>query len=431
MKIGLLILASTAIVTGVASAQGLSEGVFICHHPPGIWYSTDITSYCGYCTLTNCEDQNPTCPDDATQWVWFIVSNFWQTQSFNAIEYGISYGGAQYTVTSFGVCAPAPFMTIEYPAAGSWPQDGSAIAIALSSTPDWSGTFVPTSWIAGYHYPGYAAGQITLVPSPATQFMGWLSNGEMYRPAYVGALGVGGVAGTAVCSRPAEIRACCLPNYGGCEDLSEAECLVVAGTWQSVDVLCASEPCPTPPPSWACCLPDYGPCVMVTEADCLEQQGTWLADVECASEPCATPPVWACCLPDYSGCADVATLAECDLLGGQWFEGQLCAADPCPTAPVHACCLADYVCQDLTESDCTAQQGTWLADSLCVDNPCPQPPLGACCTNGGTTCTVTTEADCLAAQGLWYAEDDCAEPVPCIITGVTPDTWGEVKNLYR
>ena len=102
----LLLPACIGVTAGPALAQDLGDGVFILHQPPGIWHSDDITDYCGHCTLTNCEDQNPTFPDDdQSDWVWYIVSNFWQTQSFNAIEYGITYGGAQFAAQASGICA--------------------------------------------------------------------------------------------------------------------------------------------------------------------------------------------------------------------------------------------------------------------------------------------------------------------------------------
>jgi hypothetical protein len=428
MKRVLLALALVGMTAGAAMAQGVGDGVFILHHPPGLVYTTDILDYCPLAGLSDCAGQNPQVPDDAHA-VWYIISNFWQTQSFNAVEYGIHFTG-QYAPQHAGVCAPAPFLTIEYPAAGSWPADGSAIAIALSAAPDWSGTFVPTGWISGYHYAGYTAGLVELVPSPSTGFIGWLSGGNMYHPAEVGALGVG-MPGIPVCSEPPEMWACCLPNYGPCVEVTSEECTAQGGVWHE-GVLCAARPCPEPPPEAACCLPDYGPCVFVTEAACLAQGGEWHDGFTCANYDCPTPPPeYACCLPDYAGCVDLASQAECDALGGLYIPFQFCINEPCPTPPVWACCLADFTCQDLTADACAAAGGTWMQDVLCAADPCPHPPTAACCTDCGNTCTELTEAGCAEIGGIWMPDFPSCTPNPCVVTPAAPDSWGSIKGIYR
>ena len=468
MKRVLLALALVGMTAGAAMAQDptdLSDGVFICHHPPGLMYTSDPFDYCGALGLTTCDGQNNMIPDDAGA-VWFIVSNFWEPKTFNAVEYGISYGGTQFALLGVGVCAPAPFLTIEYPAAGDWGTDGSAISIALSSEPYWNGTMVATSWIAGYHYSYNAPGMLSLIPSPLTHFIGWLSAGTMYTPVGIGSMGLG-MAGGYACSEPPEtwacclpnygpcvdmvaadceaagggwmvgaicadmpcpeppLGACCLPNYGPCQDLAERDCIAVGGEWHA-GVLCADFQCPTPPPVWACCFAD-GSCQDLTEAECGAAGGTWYMDVLCAADPCPQP--MACCLPNYAGCQDVYSQGECDALMGVLYPDFICADNPCPTPPVAACCFADYTCQDLTEADCLAGGGVWYPGVLCAAEPCPVPPVWACCMPD-CSCIMLTEAECMAQGGEWHVDVDCASE-PCAVTPTAPDSWGQIKSIYR
>lgn len=142
------------------------------------------------------------------------------------------------------------------------------------------------------------------------------------------------------------------------------------------------------------------------------------------------PPLGACCLPDYGPCEDLSE-ADCAAAGGEWHGDVLCANYECPTAPpVWACCLPDYTCQDLTEAECVAGGGVLYPNVLCASNPCPLPPVWACCLPD-CSCVMLTEVDCIGQGGIWYADDDCADPTPCGMTPVAPDSWGEIKSVYR
>jgi len=280
-------------VGSVAAQPGdLTGGVFICHAAPGI-VETDPPYYCENFALANCDDQNTMIPsDDFAARAWYIVSNFYEAKMFNAIEYGISYGGTQYAPIFAAVCAPSPFLTIEYPTTGAWPADGSAIAIALIGHDTyWQGTMVTTGYIAGYHYSYSSPGTIRLVSSPQTGFIGWASDymhpSITFPPTCIGSMGFD-MPGVTCCSQPPPFMACCLPDYSCMDVASETLCESLRGTLYP-NALCQDDPCPQPPAA-ACCLPDCT-CIMATEAECLAQGGVWHPEHHCEdSNPCGLTP---------------------------------------------------------------------------------------------------------------------------------------------
>jgi len=423
MKRVLLALALVGMTAGAAWAQ-IGDGAFILHHPPGLVYTSDVLDYCPLLGAVTCETQNPTLGSAGTDGeVWYIVSNFWGTAHFNACEYGIQYVGDDYLMEHFGTCAPSPFLTIEYPAAGSWPLPGSAIAIALTTTPNWEGTMVTSGWFAGYNYSD--TGSITLVPSPLTGFIGWLSDGIMYTAAHVGVLGLGH-PGVAVCSeQPVTPYACCIETYT-CVMMPVEDCVAQGGVPHDGVVCDNFEPCGQPPVPGACCF-GYE-CQVIFQADCEGQGGTWIGG-DCGPDTCGHPPVFACCLADYS-CINMETEAECMAAQGTWYGDQNCDTFICPRPPEWACCVG-FDCSMLTADACTLAGGVWNEGIACEGTiPCGA-PLGACCFGCTGECQVLTEADCLAQSGTFFADDNCDEPSPCILTPAAPDSWGTIKNIYR
>ena len=291
--------ASAEKPAGTAALQNefdLTEGVLICHHPAGLTFTTD-TDFCAVQNIATCEEQNTQIPAGDVPFVWYIVSAFESTKQFNAVEYGINYNGTAYGGAQAGVCAPAAFLTIEYPAAGSWPQDGSAIAIALSTMPNWTGTFVPTSFLWGYHYSYQAPGEISLVPSPLTANIGWVSSAEgepgvPFPAKCAGSIGFD-MAGDQCCPQGIPTFACCLGD-NSCVVLSTEECTEAGGTSMTEFPDCTTNPCPI---LWGCCVGQD--CFMLTAEDCAELGGDFHLGEICINEGgtlnCISPadnPTW-------------------------------------------------------------------------------------------------------------------------------------------
>jgi len=273
----------------------LTGGVFICHHPPGLVYTDGL---CAGLTFTSADDQNTMIPEsDVAAYAWYIISGFTGPKRFKAVEYGIDYDPTAYIPVGAGVCAPSPFLTIEYPEAGAWPADGSSISIALT-TGDialfWRGTFITTGYIGGYHYTGTPDGLVELVPSPLTQFIGWLSgsgSSATYVPACVGAIGLD-VPGEECTPVGEETFACCMGD-GSCQVLTAAACATAGGTTMA-ETSCVPNPCPV---IGGCCV--YPNCFMVTEAECASFPGSWHPGETCVEDGgqlvCNTPtddPTW-------------------------------------------------------------------------------------------------------------------------------------------
>jgi len=259
--------------------------------------------------MTDCPGQvNTITSSDALQWVWYIISNFYESKSFTGVEYGIQYDPTLYLYAAAGLCTPSPALTIEYPATGSWPDAGSAIAITLTGTPIWNGTMLTSGYIRGYHYVGSDPTTITLMPSPQTSGMGWLlEDGRKYWPECVGVLGI---------------------------DMDGQACCSVA-----------------PPEPQACCLPD-GRCIVVLADDCTAQGGVVYPDPTCDGVVCPQPP-HACCFPD-GHCEDLLAV-DCQAAGGVVYP-ELCATTVCPQPPEpQACCFPDGSCVDLLAPDCEAR----------------------------------------------------------------------------
>jgi hypothetical protein len=396
------------MATGAAMADplDLTGGVFILHAPAGLAYSVDAPAdgWCGSVWMTDCAGQINTMPgSDGAEWVWYILSNFYETKTFKAVEYGILYDPTLYLYAAGGLCTPSAGLTIEYPATGSWPQAGSGISIALTGEPYWSGTMLPTGYIYGWHYTYFDPTTITLGPMPASGSIGWLSpNLTTYHPACVGVLGID-MAGVACCSEaPPEPQACCFPD-GHCADLFAADCEAQGGV--VYPDLCAVTLCPQPPQ--ACCFPD-GSCQDLLPADCVAQGGVVYPDL-CATTVCPQPPEpQACCFPDGS-CVDLLA-PDCEAQGGVVFP-LMCAETVCPQPPEpQACCLPDGRCIVVLPDDCTAQGGVVYPDLTCDTVVCPQPEPHACCFEDGSCLNLLAQAECEGMGGVWYPTVNCETP---------------------
>jgi len=267
-----------------------------------------------------CEDQVNEFPcSNAASYVWYILSQFYEVKTFNAIEMGITYDPNVWLAAQGGVCCPGPFLTIEYPAAGAWPGDGTAVAASATGV-DWSGDCVVTHWLSGYAYCdpyGPGTGMINLMPNPQTSFIGWVSMTGSYVPDCIGSMGIG-QPGQWCCSELPQAMACCMPD-GSCVDVFVAdECVAMGGVLYPDP--CAMTDCPQPPDPEACCFPD-GSCQMLLEDACVAAGGTFYAGEDCATFQCPVE-LMACCMPDGS-CVDVLSQTECDGMGGVLYP------DPC------------------------------------------------------------------------------------------------------
>jgi hypothetical protein len=458
---------------GAASADefDLTGGVLICHAPPGLVYTVDAQDQCGIFSMVDCclDQVNQMDCSSTAPYIWYIVSQFFESKTFGQIEIGISYDPAAYIAIASGICwPPTGGLVTEYPSEGAWPSDGSAIAAAVSAD-EWSGDCVATHWIAGYAYCepyGPGIGIINLVPSPQTSFIGWGSMSGLFAPACIGALGIG-QPGVYCCSEPPPMYACCLPD-GSCVDVFRVEECDALGGIMYPDV-CALTDCPQPPEPFACCLPD-GSCVdVLAVGECDALGGIAYPDV-CAQTDCPQPQLFACCLPDGS-CVDVMDVGACDALGGILYP-DVCALTDCPQPPEpFACCLEDGSCVDvIAVGECDALGGVAYPE-VCALTDCPQPPAEfACCfeldeacymmteadclagggtwndgmvcsTAGGTfdcpmwrvcceaeVCTITTEAECM---GVWHMDWLSCDPNPCEVTPSDDPSWGTIKAMYR
>ena len=225
----------------------LTGGVFILHSPPDFQLSCEFQQD-DPCHPDNwettCENQVNSC--ESSDWcpvLFYILSNFYEPKAFAGVEYGIEYDPAQFAPLSGPVCAPTGFLTIEYPETGSWPQSGSAIAIALTGEPYWSGEMTTTGLVLGYHYSYMDPTTVTLIPSPLTHFIGWCSpDNRLCSPDCVGVMGID-TPGVPCCSTAPDVPfACC---FGAdCRMLARAECEAQGGEFHS-GISCEANPCAT------------------------------------------------------------------------------------------------------------------------------------------------------------------------------------------
>jgi hypothetical protein len=461
----LMVLLATGLPATVpADTHDLTGGVLICHAPPQPYTpgEVDLCDSTFFQPQPCCEGQENMLPaDDGIPYTWYIISSFYEPKRFSAIECGIDYQGTAYHAGGAGICAPGPYLTIEYPGPGSWPGDGAAIAVGLVGGVEWSGSCVATSYIWGWHYTYEDPGVIRLVPSAQTGFIGWLSDEVLYTPECVGALGFD-MPGEPCCSLVPQLHACCFPD-GTCRLLTHFACESAAGILYP-NLPCEPSPCPQPQTccfEWECrllqpddcaaqggvvfpqpgCTPDpclpaephaccFGPeCLVLPPADCLAQGGVIYPETDCEDDPC--PDFMACCAG--ADCVDVLVPDECNDLGGVLYPTFVCESPgfECPELPAWACCFAyDENCYTVSEEDCLAAGGTSFAGVLCDAFDCPL--WRVCCV--GEVCHLTVEEGCEALGGTWHPEWlRCDREDPCGGHPVSPApaSWGAIKAIYR
>lgn len=138
--------------------------------------------------------------------------------------------------------------------------------------------------------------------------------------------------------------ACCMPD-GSCQDVVQAECIELGGTFQGIGTDCATAGCPQP--QGACCVNEN--CVPdQTEANCIGFGGTWVGPfTDCGPpDPCITSATIVGAMscrdhglaPPIERCLDLQAVNIEPRLGGAQklvFE----VSDPVITVDASADCL--------------------------------------------------------------------------------------------
>jgi hypothetical protein len=293
MSRALLVLALMGLGVGIALGQpsNLSGGVFICHYVPEFDYTVDpdpCGDYPEHYAISNC-GQQITRADTESGIVWYVLAAFNDDKVWCGTEFGLNYAQETCVITGSGQC---PENALIIPS-GGWPGPGTGISIAATTTP-WSGNFQPVFWFTSY---AYGAGEIRIVPHPATGFGGFSNCATpptMYAAACFGALGLY-QDGIACCPAPAMPHACCVGNE--CVLVYSAnDCTAQGGVDHPDWASCDGNPCGGYLPS-VCCVGHE--CVVVWEEECAAIGGHWLPDLySCGPpNPCdqytpATPTTW-------------------------------------------------------------------------------------------------------------------------------------------
>lgn len=255
------------------------------------------------------------------------------------------------------------------------------------------------------------------------------------------------------------VGACCLGV--SCQDLTEAECGVMGGTYKGDGSDCAfiPDPCDTSS-NGACCRYD-GDCEEISEYDCvfdprLDTPGAFTAPgVECTAANCQ--PLGGCCTAfdqctdtESGGCIEfncadtintagtqciatfmVDTSGLCPDVGGNpgacirftgldWNQGEPCIHNACFTQfSVGACCLLGECSVD-TKLSCENKGGVFTEQGVdgwqaCDTNGFP----GLCATSNGfdrgacclpTGCEIRDQASCTGAGGTFQgAQVECTD----------------------
>jgi len=86
MRAALLLLVALMVLVSLTHADpdDLSGGVFIVHAPPGVLYTSNVTTWCDSTYLADCEDQVNTIEANAEA-VWFVLSAWNEEKSFSGV----------------------------------------------------------------------------------------------------------------------------------------------------------------------------------------------------------------------------------------------------------------------------------------------------------------------------------------------------------
>lgn len=319
----------------------LSGGVLITHYVEQLPYSSDAPTL-GWCgeyaasyAISSFEDQvNRIDTQTYLPASWFVIAAWWEEKTWCGTEYGLGeFNAGLFGFLEWAACYP-PGGGLEIPTAG-WPGPNEGIAFVVTGEA-WEGNFVPVMWFGGYAY-GYAgAGIIPLGVDPPTAFAGFSNCAAPPEPFAVEPSGWGGMGinmdGIWVGPMTPDPGACCIGE--DCSYILEEQCIALGGNFLGELIPCEPNPCL--PPLGACCLPEpLGHCQEMSEAECLLMQGQWMGpETTCAPiNPCTGE--WVCCYgtPPYE-CIIVNLQSECDSLGGDFHpEWNTCEPNPCLPTP--------------------------------------------------------------------------------------------------
>ncbi len=92
---------------------------------------------------------------------------------------------------------------------------------------------------------------------------------------------------TAGCSPFTEpVGRCCYNNNNNCDDLTQADCAELGGTWGGPFQSCGANPCPPPLPTGRCCYNGGLDCVDNFQTECAALGGQWNEFLTCATDQC-------------------------------------------------------------------------------------------------------------------------------------------------
>jgi hypothetical protein len=324
-------------VVGSASAtpEDLSNGVFIAHYSPSMWYTVP-----GPCELIDTFDPIETCVDQnnridgwADHQFWFIICAWDEEKEWCTTQIGIEgYDPGVWLFQMNEPCYPGGGTGVEtfsnnFPHGDPW---GGPSGVILTPSDGYWGpaNFEPVWWFEGYAYgEAYGTTVIPLGVDPSTGFAGWVNCEEPpaeFPAESFGAMGVN-TDGVYCCPMGMEYFACCFED-GTCELMTQDLCDAAGGEFHPEWDYCEPNECPQPAEG-ACCFAG-GECVESTEEWCESVGAYWLPDFPCDPNPCPTSLV-VCCFDD--GSCEVIGSHTCEEAGGVVFwDYDRCIPNPCP-----------------------------------------------------------------------------------------------------
>jgi len=143
-------------------ARDLSPGVLLCHHPPGLSYTsdTDRDAWCRFVPFGACADQhNDSLATEPI--VWYVIAAFGRLSEWCGVEFGLHYPLHAFVVLDHGYCVPSGGLVIP---GSEWPDSGTGVSFVTTDQP-WQGDYEPVYWFGGY---SYASGTVRLRDHPGT-----------------------------------------------------------------------------------------------------------------------------------------------------------------------------------------------------------------------------------------------------------------------